>query len=96
MKKLKCFVSSETESAKGEEPTKDETDEATVDDAEMINNNKEPKKSVGSKMTSLLSAMKKTVTMASRKDKYTEAEGCESEVKLPVSINIGLDNSLLY
>ena len=77
------FVSSETESAKGEETTKDEVDEATVEDGEMINNNKETKtKSVTAKMTSLLSAMKKSV--GSRKEKYSE--GAESEVKTPVSI----------
>ena len=49
----------------------------------MINNNKETKtKSVTAKMTSLLSAMKKSV--GSRKEKYSE--GAESEVKTPVSI----------
>jgi len=74
---------SETESAKGEETTKDEVDEATVEDGEMINNNKETKtKSVTAKMTSLLSVMKKSV--GSRKEKYSE--GAESEVKTPVSI----------
>jgi len=72
---------SETESAKGEETTKDEVDEATVEDGEMINNNKETKtKSVTAKMTSLLSAMKKSV--GSRKEKYSE--GSESEVKTPL------------
>ena len=49
----------------------------------MINNNKETKtKSVTAKMTSFLSAMKKSV--GSRKEKYSE--GSESEVKTPVSI----------
>merc|ERR1712227_944981 len=69
---------SETESAKGEETTKDEVDEATVEDGEMINNNKETKtKSVTAKMTSLLSVMKKSV--GSRKEKYSE--GAESELQ---------------
>merc|ERR1712029_349074 len=69
---------SETESAKGEETTKDEVDEATVEDGEMINNNKETKtKSVTAKMTSLLSVMKKSV--GSRKEKYSE--GAESKLQ---------------
>merc|ERR1712012_1037646 len=69
---------SETESAKGEETTKDEVDEASVEDGEMINNNKETKtKSVTAKMTSLLSVMKKSV--GSRKEKYSE--GAESELQ---------------
>ena len=80
------LVSSETESAKGEEPAKDETDEAAIEDGEsgeIINNNTK-KASMGSRMTSLLSAMKKQV---SRKEKYTEASGESGEVNTPVSID---------
>merc|ERR1712045_1018526 len=74
---------SETESAKGEEPTKDETDEAAIEDGEngeIINNNTK-KSSMSSRMTSLLSAMKKQV---SRKEKYTEASGESGEVNTPL------------
>jgi len=70
---------SETESAKGEEPAKDETDEAAIEDGEngeIINNNTK-KSSMSSRMTSLLSAMKKQV---SRKEKYTEASGESGEL----------------
>ena len=80
------FVSSETESAKGEEPAKDETDEAAIEDGEngeIINNNTK-KSSMSSRVTSLLSAMKKQV---SRKEKYTEASGESGEVNTPVSID---------
>ena len=49
----------------------------------MINNNKEPKKSMGSKVSSLFSAMKKTV--GSRKEKYSEGG---EEVSEPVSIGL--------
>jgi len=71
---------SETESAKGEEPAKDETDEAAIEEGEngeIINNNTK-KASMGSRMTSLLSAMKKQV---SRKEKYTEAGGESGELQ---------------
>merc|ERR1711902_23337 len=70
---------SETESAKGEEPAKDETDEAAIEDGEngeIINNNTK-KSSMSSRVTSLLSAMKKQV---SRKEKYTEASGESGEL----------------
>lgn len=80
------FVSSETESAKGEEPAKDETDEAAIEDGEngeIINNNTK-KSSMSSRVTSLLSAMKKQV---SRKEKYSEASGESGEVNTPVSID---------
>ena len=80
-------VSSETESAKGEEPAKDETDEVVIEDGEngeIINNNTSKKSSMTSRMTSLLSAMKKTV---SRKEKYAEAGGESGEVNTPVSID---------
>ena len=81
------LVSSETESAKGEEPAKDETDEAAIEEGEngeIIINNNTKKASIGSRMTSLLSAMKKQV---SRKEKYTEAGGESGEVNTPVSID---------
>jgi len=73
----------ETESAKGEEPAKDETDEAAIEDGEngeIINNNTK-KSSMSSRVTSLLSAMKKQV---SRKEKYTEASGESGEVNMPL------------
>jgi len=65
---------SETESAKGEE-TKEAKDEASVEDGELRNNN--TKKSVTERMTSLLSAMKKSV--GGRREKYSE--GGESELQ---------------
>jgi len=69
---------SDTESAEHVEGAKDEKDAASVEEgAVTINNNK---KSVTARVTSLLSAMKKTV--GSKKEKYTESE---SEVKLQES-----------
>merc|ERR1739838_1155151 len=66
----------DTESAEHVEGAKDEKDAASVEEgAVTINNNK---KSVTARVTSLLSAMKKTV--GSKKEKYTESE---SEVKVP-------------
>jgi len=65
---------SDTESAEHVEGAKDEKDAASIEEG-TINNN--PKKSVTARVTSLLSAMKKTV--GSKKEKYTESE---SEVKL--------------
>ena len=50
---------------------------------EIINNNTK-KSSMSSRVTSLLSAMKKQV---SRKEKYTEASGESGEVNTPVSID---------
>jgi len=73
---------SDTESAEHVEGAKDEKDAASIEEG-TINNN--PKKSVTARVTSLLSAMKKTV--GSKKEKYTESE---SEVKVPVSIFKGL------
>jgi len=68
---------SDTESAEHVEGAKDEKDAASVEEgAVTINNNK---KSVTARVTSLLSAMKKTV--GSKKEKYTESE---SEVKVPL------------
>ena len=91
--KLNIYVSSETESAKGEDAAKDETDEAAIEDGEngeIINNNTSATKakSVTARVTSLLSAVKKSV--GGRKEKYSEAGGEGGEVKLPVSIEIGL------
>ena len=86
--KMNRFLSGDDffEAAKGEEPAKDETDEAAIEEGEngeIINNNTK-KASMGSRMTSLLSAMKKQV---SRKEKYTEAGGESGEVNTPVSID---------
>merc|ERR1712045_780285 len=64
----------ETESAKGED-TKEAKDEASVEDGELRNNN--TKKSVTERMTSLLSAVKKSV--GGRREKYSE--GGESELQ---------------
>ena len=93
------FVSSETESAKGEEAAKEEKDEVSVEEGEMMNNN--TKKSVSERwelrlvwpesvetfvvvrMTRIFSAVKSRV--GGRREKYSE--GGESEVKLPVSID---------
>merc|ERR550534_1500726 len=62
----------------GEEGAKDEKDAASVEDGAVpINNNK---KSVTARVSSLLSAMKKSV--GSKKEKYSESE---SEVKLQES-----------
>merc|ERR1719206_1503319 len=70
---------SDTESAKHVEGAKDEKDAASVEDGAVpINNNN--KKSVTERVTSLLSAMKKSV--GSKKEKYSESE---SEVKLQES-----------
>jgi len=66
---------SETESAKGEEATKDEKDEVSVEDGEIRNNNS--KKTVTERMTSLFSAVRKTV--GGRREKYNE--GVESELQ---------------
>jgi len=86
---------SETESAKGEEHAKDETDDAIVDDTEMINNNKEPKKSMGSKVSSLLSAMKKSV--GSRKEKYSEGgEELQEGKENGVETDERKDDSIVY
>merc|ERR1719308_4473 len=69
----------DTESAKHEEGAKDEKDAASVEDGAVpINNNN--KKSVTARVTSLLSAMKKSV--GSKKEKYSESD---SEVKLQES-----------
>jgi len=65
---------SETESAKGED-SKEAKDEASVEDGELRNNN--TKKSVTERMTSLLSAVKKSV--GGRREKYSE--GGESELQ---------------
>merc|ERR1712045_303936 len=78
---------SETESAKGED-TKEAKDEASVEDGELRNNN--TKKSVTERMTSLLSAVKKSV--GGRREKYSE--GGESEVKLPLQDNEGKENGI--
>jgi len=68
---------SDTESAEHVEGAKDEKDAASVEEGVVtINNNK---KSVTARVTSLLSAMKKTV--GSKKEKYAESE---SEVKVPL------------
>jgi len=86
---------SETESAKGEEHAKDETDDAIVDDTEMINNNKEPKKSMGSKVSSFLSAMKKSV--GSRKEKYSEGgEELQEGKENGVETDERKDDSIVY
>jgi len=69
---------SDTESAEHVEGAKDEKDAASVEEGPLTNNNN--KKSVTARVTSLLSAMKKTV--GSKKEKYTESE---SEVKLQES-----------
>jgi len=70
---------SDTESAKHVEGAKDEKDAASVEDGAVpINNNN--KKSVTARVSSLLSAMKKSV--GSKKEKYSESE---SEVKLQES-----------
>jgi len=70
---------SDTESAEHVEGAKDEKDAASVEDGAVpINNNN--KKSVTARVTSLLSAMKKSV--GSKKEKYAESE---SEVKLQES-----------
>jgi len=70
---------SDTESAEHVEGAKDEKDAASVEDGAVpINNNS--KKSVTARVTSLLSAMKKSV--GSKKEKYAESE---SEVKLQES-----------
>merc|ERR1712025_27980 len=69
----------DTESAEHVEGAKDEKDAASVEDGAVpINNNS--KKSVTARVTSLLSAMKKSV--GSKKEKYAESE---SEVKLQES-----------
>eukprot|EP00092_Neocalanus_flemingeri_P005488 GFUD01005918.1.p1 GENE.GFUD01005918.1~~GFUD01005918.1.p1 ORF type:complete len:548 (-),score=136.63 GFUD01005918.1:677-2320(-) len=68
---------SDTESAEHVEGAKDEKDAASVEDGTLTNNNS--KKSVTARVSSLLSAMKKTV--GSKKEKYTESE---SEVKVPL------------
>jgi len=60
----------ETESAKGEETAKDEVDDAAVEDGEILNNNTTKKTSMTAKMTSLFSAVKKSV--GGRKEKYSE------------------------
>jgi len=78
---------SETESAKGED-TKEAKDEASVEEGELRNNNS--KKSVTARMTSLLSAVKKSV--GGRREKYSE--GGESEVKLPLQDNEGKENGV--
>ena len=84
---LNADVSSETESAKGEETPKDEIDDAAVEEGEILNNNTKNsssmKNTVTARMTSLFSAVKKSV--GGRKEKYSEAG--ESEVKTPVSID---------
>jgi len=68
----------DTESAEHVEGAKDEKDAASVEDGAVpINNNN--KKSVTARVTSLLSAMKKSV--GSKKEKYAESE---SEVKVPL------------
>jgi len=72
---------SETESAKGEETAKDEVDDAAVEDGEILNNNTTKKTSMTAKMTSLFSAVKKSV--GGRKEKYSEG-GEAGEVKLPL------------
>jgi len=69
---------SDTESAEHVEGAKDEKDTASVEDGTLTNNNN--KKSVTARVSSLLTAMKKTV--GSKKDKYAESE---SEVKLQES-----------
>merc|ERR1711970_417915 len=70
---------SDTESAEHVEGAKDEKDTASVEDGTLpINNNN--KKSVTARVSSLLSAMKKSV--GSKKEKYSESE---SEVKLQES-----------
>merc|ERR1711881_551632 len=68
---------SDTESAEHVEGAKDEKDAASVEEGAVpINNNK---KSVTARVSSLLSAMKKSV--GSKKEKYAESE---SEVKVPL------------
>jgi len=79
---------SETESAKGEEPAKEEKDEVSVEEGEMMNNN--TKKSVSERMTRIFSVVKNRV--GGRREKYSE--GGESEVKLPLQDNEGKDNGV--
>jgi len=66
---------SDTESAEQVDGAKEEKDAATVEEGAITNNN--TKKSVSARVTSLLSAVKKSV--GSKKEKYSETE---SEVKL--------------
>jgi len=72
---------SETESAKGEEPAKEEKDEVSVEEGEMMNNN--TKKSVSERMTRIFSVVKNRV--GGRREKYSE--GGESEQTTTKSIN---------
>jgi len=65
----------ETESAKGEEAAKEEKDEVSVEEGEMMNNN--TKKSVSERMTRIFSAVKSRV--GGRREKYSE--GGESELQ---------------
>merc|ERR1719297_29898 len=89
----------ETESAKGEDAAKDETDEAAIEDGEsgeIINNNTSATKakSVTARVTSLLSAVKKSV--GGRKEKYSEAGGEGGELQEGKENGVATEDDLQY